>query len=114
MKKLVLATAMVLLATTGHADVRKAVVTGGSVAGVATNGIVAFKGIPFAAPPTGALRWKAPQPVTPWTGVKNASTYGPACMQDPMMPQLFAAPPQTSEDCLFLNVWTPAKSADEK
>jgi para-nitrobenzyl esterase len=95
------------------AQVKEADVTGGRVAGVVTNGISSFKGIPFAAPPIGALRWKAPQPVKPWTGVKQASSYAPACIQDPAFPKIFGGPPTLSEDCLYLNVWTPAKSASD-
>jgi para-nitrobenzyl esterase len=79
-----------------------------------SNGVASFKGIPFAAPPVGALRWKAPQPVQPWTGVKQASAFGASCMQDAMFTKIFGAPPATSEDCLYLNVWTPAKSPDER
>src|SRR3954471_2438531 len=114
MKKLVSLAAAVLLASTAHAPGREAEVTGGKVAGVAGNGMVVFKGIPFAAPPVGALRWKAPQPLKPWTGTLGARTFEPACMQDPMFPRLFAAPPDLSEDCLYLNVWTPAKTAGDK
>ncbi len=85
--------------------------------------ITAFKGIPFAAPPVGELRWRAPQPAKDWDGVLNAYTFGPIAMQwtpglnpadfyakewhvDPEIPM--------SEDCLQLNIWTPAKKADEK
>ena len=67
-----------------------------------------FKGIPFAAPPVGDLRWKAPAPSKPWTGVKKADAFANACMQAPNS-QGNTAP--VSEDCLYLNVWTPAKSA---
>jgi para-nitrobenzyl esterase len=95
------------------AEVLQADVTGGRVTGVAANGVVSFKGIPFAAPPVGALRWKAPQPVKPWTGVKQANTFGASCMQDANFARLFGAPPALSEDCLYLNVWTPAKSAGD-
>jgi len=100
-------------ASAASAQVKEADVTGGRAAATVTNGISSFKGIPFAAPPTGALRWKAPQPVKPWTGVKQASAYGPACVQDPTFPKLFGAPLTLSEDCLYLNVWTPAKSATD-
>ena len=99
-----LALSAVLWASSAQAQISEVNVTGGRVAGVAANGIVAFKGIPFAAPPVGALRWKAPQPVQPWTGV----------MQDAMFVKLFGAAPALSEDCLYLNVWTPAKSANER
>lgn len=105
-----LAAAALLVAWPAGAQVTEVAVTGGRVAGVAANGIVSFKGIPFAAPPVGDLRWKAPQPLQPWTGVKQASAYGASCMQDPFFAKLFGAPPALSEDCLYLNVWTPAKA----
>jgi para-nitrobenzyl esterase len=101
------------LASPAGAQVREADVTGGRVSGVAANGIVSFKGIPFAAPPVGASRWKAPQPVKPWTGVRQASSFATSCMQDASAAKLFNAPEGVSEDCLYLNVWTPAKSASE-
>lgn len=93
------------------ADINRAQVTGGTVSGVVTDGISIFKGIPFAAPPVGELRWKAPAPVVPWSGVKAADSFASACMQAPNS-QGNTAP--VSEDCLYLNVWTPAKSASEK
>src|SRR5712675_1314002 len=114
MKTLPVLVALLLAAAPARAQVRDVEVTGGKVAGVAgVNGIVAFKGIPFAAPPVGPLRWKAPQPLKPWAGVKQASSFGASCMQDPMFARLFGAPPEISEDCLYLNVWTPAKSAGD-
>ena len=75
---------------------------------------MSFKGIPFAAAPVGPLRWKAPQPLKPWTGTLTATMFGPACMQDATFARIFGAPPETSEDCLYLNVWTPAKTAGDK
>jgi len=89
-------------------------VTGGTIQGVAANNVVSFKGIPFAAPPTNLNRWRAPQPVRAWSGVKRADTFGPGCMQDPSMAVMFGAPPKVSEDCLYLNVWTPARTASER
>ena len=82
----------------------------GSVSGTQQGSLRVYTGIPFAAPPTGELRWKPPAPVKPWDGVKETKMYSPAC------PQPAAADPalNMSEDCLYLNVWTPAKSADEK
>ena len=83
-------------------------------------GLTVFKGIPFAAPPLGDLRWKAPQPVVPWEGVKKADKFMPAAWQTYQMEGSFYQkewankPFERSEDCLYLNVWTPAKSADEK
>src|SRR6185503_1919952 len=97
-----------------YAQIAEATVTGGRVSGVVTNGIAAFKGIPFAAPTVGALRWKAPQPVGEWAGVKAAMAFAPGCMQDPTLAKLFGAPDAISEDCLYLNVWTPARTAAER
>ncbi len=107
-------TAELLVAATAHAQIREVAVTGGRVSGVVANSIAAFKGIPFAAPPVGTLRWKAPQPVQPWTGVKAASTFAAGCVQDTTLAKLFGAPDAVSEDCLYLNVWTPAKAATER
>ena len=92
-------------------QIQTAKVTGGGVQGVVTDGISIFKGIPFAAPPVGDMRWKAPAPLQPWTGIKKADTFGPACMQAANS-QGNTAP--VSEDCLYLNVWTPAKNPGEK
>ena len=69
----------------------------------AGSAIHSYKGIPYAAPPVGALRWKEPQPVKPWNGVRVATRYSPMCPQFQIIPDV----PQ-SEDCLTLNVWTPA------
>ncbi len=107
------ACAVLLVTLDARAQIREADVTGGRVAGVAANGLVSFKGIPFAAPPVGVLRWKAPQPVKAWTGVKDASKFGASCMQDAMFPRVFGGPTEMSEDCLYLNVWTPAKAAGD-
>lgn len=80
----------------------------GIVQGTLSEGLRIFKGIPFAAPPVGELRWKAPQPAQKWEGVKQATDYAPAPFQG-------GNPPSgKSEDCLYLNIWTPAKSANEK
>lgn len=81
--------------------------THGQVSGVTeADGVQAFLGIPFAAPPIGDLRWKAPEPPTPWQGVRVADRHGPVCMQ--------RGRSYMSEDCLYLNLWTKAASADEK
>jgi len=105
--------AALLVASSARSETGEVAVTGGRVSGVTANGVTSYKGIPFAAPPVGELRWKAPQPVKPWTGVKDGSKFGPACMQDANMARVFNAPPEFSEDCLYLNVWTPAKSASD-
>lgn len=69
-----------------------------------------FRGIPFAAPPVGDLRWREPQPVKPWAGVRPATEFGSRCMQQPLFSDMMFRSPGTSEDCLYLNVWTPAKA----
>ena len=80
----------------------------GTISGVREAGLSVYKGIPFAAPPVGDLRWRAPVPVVPWTGKRKADAFAPACMQTGVsMPG--EAPPAVSEDCLYLNIWTPAK-----
>jgi para-nitrobenzyl esterase len=68
-----------------------------------------FRGIPFAAPPVADLRWREPQPVTPWPGIRQATQFGPRCMQQPLYSDMMFRSPAPSEDCLYLNVWTPAK-----
>lgn len=80
----------------------------GFVEGVESGGVVSFKGIPYAAPPVGDLRWKAPQPVKPWEGVRKASAYGNDCVQLPIPGDAGASGSTRGEDCLVLNVWTPA------
>ncbi len=89
-------------------------VTGGRMEGVTADGVASFKGIPFAAPPVGNLRWRAPQSVKSWKGIKKADHFGPSCMQDPSFVELWGATRNISEDCLYLNVWTPARSARER
>ncbi|MFC1495718.1 carboxylesterase family protein, partial [Thermodesulfobacteriota bacterium] len=86
-------------------------VTGGTIEGVEQDGILTYKGIPFAAPPVGDLRWKEPAPVEPWTGVKKADVFCNACMQ---ASGAMGNTAPVSEDCLYLNVWTPAKKVNEK
>jgi para-nitrobenzyl esterase len=82
----------------------------GLVGGVADGTITVYKAIPFAAPPTGRLRWREPQPVKPWNGTRAADEFAPACMQTGVsMPG--ETPPKVSEDCLYLNVWTPTHAA---
>jgi para-nitrobenzyl esterase len=98
-------------------------VDGGKVAGVTSPGdpeVVAYKGIPFAAPPVGDLRWRPPQPVEPWEGVLQADSYGSVCPQLPYSEDSFwgrlrqYSPSEMSEDCLYLNVWAPADSSAER
>jgi para-nitrobenzyl esterase len=88
----------------------------GIVEGIAAPqaGVRAFLGIPFAAPPVGDLRWRAPQPVTPWEGVRAANAFGPRPMQGSVYSDMVFRDKGPSEDCLYLNVWTPARKADER
>jgi len=80
----------------------------GIVKGVRNGDLTVFKGIPYAAPPLGKLRWRGPRPVTPWKGVFHANKFAPACMQIGVsMPG--EKPPAVSEDCLYVNVWTRAR-----
>ena len=73
--------------------------------------MLSFKGIPFAAPPVGDLRWKPPQPVTPWTGVRPATAYGSDCMQLPFPGDAAPLGTPPAEDCLVVNVWRPADAS---
>jgi para-nitrobenzyl esterase len=79
----------------------------GLVQGVAESGLTVYKGIPFAAPPVGDLRWRAPQPAAKWEGIRAADKFGP----DPYQGD---GKGNVSEDCLYLNIWTPAKTAGDK
>ena len=78
------------------------------------SGIYAFKGIPFAAPPVGEFRWREPQPLKKWDGVRRAVAFGPRAMQKPIFGDMGFRSDSENEDCLYLNVWTPAKSPKEK
>jgi para-nitrobenzyl esterase len=91
-------------------------VTGGLIAGEldAATGVRAYRGVPFAAPPTGNRRWQPPAPVVPWTGVRQATAFGPRCMQRPLFGDMVFRSDGMSEDCLYLNVWTPARSAGDR
>jgi para-nitrobenzyl esterase len=85
-------------------------VEGGSVKGAVQEGVLSFKGIPFAAPPVGDLRWKPPHPVVAWTGIRPATAYGHDCMQKPFPSDAAPLGTEPSEDCLVVNVWRPAAS----
>ncbi len=106
-------TALALVASTfsvsalgaGPAPVR---IQDGLVQGISKGSLTVYEGIPFAAPPVGPLRWRAPQPVSKWFGVLHADHFGPTCMQTI---ESWMGPLHTSENCLYVNVWTPAKSA---
>src|SRR5580693_1412317 len=101
-----IATALFALGTASAAIDDPVRLDTGLVSGAAssTPDVRVFKGIPFAAPPTGDLRWRAPKPAEHWDGVRKADAFSPVCAQGN----------GGSEDCLYLNVWTGAKSASEK
>jgi hypothetical protein len=88
-----------------------------SGATAADPGVTVFKGVPFAAPPVGDRRWRAPQPAAPWQGVRKADAFSPNCVQnivDVRKPWTyeFMAHGAIGEDCLYLNVWTPARASE--
>ena len=92
------------------------VVSGGAIQTTSprdSNGVLAFKGIPFSAPPVGKLRWRPPQPVQPWQGTRDATDFGPRCEGAPLQGVAPAGSTQ-SEDCLTLNVWSAAQSVGER
>lgn len=94
------------------APVPQVLTESGAISGISERGLSVYKGVPFAAAPVGDLRWRAPAAVAPWTGIREADAFAAACMQEGVsMPG--ETPPTVSEDCLYLNIWTPAKSAAE-
>lgn len=100
-----------LAAASAQTGITRVKIDTGVLQGSARNGITTFKGIPFAAPPVGKNRWRAPQPVTPWKGVREATKYGHDCMQLPFPSDAAPLGTPPSEDCLYMNVWSPAHSA---
>jgi para-nitrobenzyl esterase len=86
----------------------------GIVEGKQQGSVHTFLGIPYAAPPVGNLRWKAPQPTPQWEGVRKATEFGARCMQAPVYSDMIFRDSGPSEDCLYLNVWTPAKEDSDK
>ena len=106
---LALAVVFAIAWSPAHAAGEQVQVTGGTVEGAVADGVSAFKGIPYAAPPVGDLRWRPPQPVVPWTGVKSATAYGHDCSQVPFPGREAPIQTEPSEDCLVINVWRPAQ-----
>lgn len=106
-----------LISCTGDTTVRT---ENGWISGVTENEIQVFRGIPYAAPPVGDLRWKPPQPVDNWQGTYRAEEFSPACMQIPppegsfYQVEFFPEPEPLSEDCLYLNIWTKSHSQNEQ
>ena len=112
--------AALLFTTEIKAQIRQVTIEGGKASGSIKDGISIFKGIPFAAAPVDSLRWKAPQPVKPWNGIKLCEQFGPSPVQSEPVPfsmwsaEFLIPKKPISEDCLYLNVWSPAKRATEK
>jgi para-nitrobenzyl esterase len=116
-KHFLLSVLSLLLLSTGFAQQGLPLVirtVDGDLEGVNVAGIRAFKGIPFAQPPVGDLRWAAPQPVKHWDGVRKAGKFGPRAMQLPLFGDMVFRSDGVSEDCLYLNIWTPARTAGDK
>ncbi|WP_088184589.1 carboxylesterase/lipase family protein [Sphingobium sp. Z007] len=108
LRVLLLAAALSTPAVHARSDMAPVVtIADGALRGVNEEGVVAFKGIPFAAPPVGELRWRAPQPVLRWQGVRDASRYGHDCMQLPFPSDAAPLGTPPAEDCLYMNVWKP-------
>lgn len=86
---------------------------GGALEGRREDGVDVYRGIPYALPPLGTWRWRAPQPLLTWPGVRDAGKFAPACMQQGVsMPG--ETPPVVSEDCLYLNIWAPPQRAGQR
>jgi para-nitrobenzyl esterase len=89
-------------------------VEGGLVEGAVAGDVLSFKGIPYATPPVGALRWRAPQPVAAWKGARKADAFASDCMQVPFPSDAAPLGTPPAEDCLYLNVWRPATDAKRR
>ena len=98
-------------ASAGAANYETVKIDTGTLQGVVAGQVESFKGIPFAAPPIGPLRWRAPQPAAPWQGIRKADRFGNVCVPANDEMDNFPARPPVSEDCLSLNVWRPAGAA---
>ena len=106
--------ALLSLPSDGLAADRVTTASGPVEGTTSANGVRMFRGIPYAAPPVRGLRWQPPQPVAPWTTPLVADRFGPRCMQRPIYGDMNFRSSGVSEDCLYLNVWTPAQGADAK
>lgn len=114
MKKKLLLLVILFVSTISKAqDGPRAMVAEGILEGTFESGVKVFKGVPFAAPPIGDLRWRAPQPAKHWNGVRKAQKFGPDPMQENIYGDMIFCADSRSEDCLYLNIWTPSKTMDE-
>jgi para-nitrobenzyl esterase len=106
----------VFAAMMGTASADAVRVDGGmvTVPDASADGVRAFKGLPYAAPPVGDRRWRAPAPVAAWKGTRSAEQYGPNCLQPKLYNDIDPFAPSMSEDCLYLNVWTAARAGDSR
>jgi para-nitrobenzyl esterase len=112
MKKYLVLAASIAAFALPHAFAQSVLTDSGAISGTHTAGITTYKGVPFAAPPVGNLRWRAPMPVAHWSGTRHADAFAPACMQTGVsMPG--ETPPTVSEDCLYLNIWSPTKNSHQ-
>lgn len=103
-----------LVAGNAFAASGTAIIDTGRLKGVVKDGVVSFKGIPYAAPPVGELRWRPPQAVKAWSGIRAASEFGADCMQKPFPGDAAPLGVTPAEDCLYANVWIPAKAPAKK
>jgi para-nitrobenzyl esterase len=107
MKAILFAIAVAAFSCTGWAAAPTAKVEQGKLQGTVEDGLTVYRGIPFATPPVGNLRWRPPQPAPHWDGLRQAEKFAPQCLQG-------IQGITTSEDCLYLNVWSPAKSSSAR
>ena len=105
--------AIMVTATAAQAASNVVAVEGGKLRGSESEGVSSWKGIPFAAPPVGANRWRAPQPAAAWKGVRDATQYSHDCMQLPFPSDAAPLGTTPAEDCLYANVWRPARFREE-
>ena len=114
MQKTIFTIAFVVAACMAAASSDEVKIDTGRVKGVERDGVVSFKGIPYAAPPVGDLRWRAPQPAKAWSGVREASQYGADCAQKPFPGDAAPLGVEPAEDCLYTNVWIPQGAPGKK
>jgi para-nitrobenzyl esterase len=110
----VLAAGLLTGCSRGTASLSRVQLDSGPIKGIREADLWVFKGIPYAAPPVGELRWRPPQPVAPWKNVRVCDAFGPSCPQPGAGGVFYLEVGPTAEDCLYLNVWSPARSASER